>query len=109
MRLAKLHRNKGDRRKAAQCYQRHLDALNVLGPPPRGGGGAPPPREALSLSISKTTAEALLFLAHYHKDAERFEAAIQCCSRLLEYTGVEKDEAKALMRDMRRRGAPVHI
>ena len=96
VKLATLHKMQGDRRKAAQYFQRHVDV--------HGGGEA---REAGPLT--KTTAEALIYLAHYHKDSEQFDSAIRCCSRLLEFNGQEKEEAKALMRDLRHRGAPVHM
>ena len=81
VKLATLHKMQGDRRKAAQYFQRHVDV--------HGGGEA---REAGPLT--KTTAEALLYLAHYHKDGEQFDSAIRCCSRLLEFNGPERDEAK---------------
>ena len=81
VKLATLHKMQGDRRKAAQYFQRHVDV--------HGGGEA---REAGPLT--KTTAEALIYLAHYHKDSEQFDSAIRCCSRLLEFNGPERDEAK---------------
>ena len=47
------------------------------------------------------TIEALLFLANYHKDAGRLDQAEQCCSRLLDYTGHPREEARAIMREIR--------
>ena len=45
--------------------------------------------------------EALLFLANYCKDAGALQEAQQYCSRLLDFGGHEKEEAKALLRDIR--------
>ena len=45
--------------------------------------------------------EALLFLAYYCKDTGKLKEAQQHCSRLLDIGGQERDEAKALLRDIR--------
>ena len=45
--------------------------------------------------------EALLFLAYYCKDTAARPEAQQYCSRLLDYGGQEKEEAKALLREIR--------
>ena len=50
-----------------------------------------------SLNVDEAEAEALLFLAHYHRDHDEFEVASMCCSRLLDYPGQEKEDAKALL------------
>ena len=47
------------------------------------------------------TQEALLFLANYCKDTGALQEAQQYCSRLLDFGGHEKEEAKALLRDIR--------
>ena len=83
--LAKLYRDGGEFEKAAQCYQKHLDM--------RG----------MDANVDELEAEALLFLGHYHKDAKNYEVASVCCSRLIEYPGPEKEEAKALLREIRSR------
>ena len=83
--LAKLYREEGEKEKAARCYQRLVD--NV-----RGGS-----------ELDAPEAEALLFLASYHKEHSNFDAAALCCQRLLEYPGPEKEEAKALLREIRSR------
>jgi len=83
--LAKLYRDGGEFEKAAQCYQKHLDM--------RG----------MDANLDELEAEALLFLGHYHKDAKNYEVASVCCSRLIEYPGPEKEEAKALLREIRSR------
>ncbi|KAL6339267.1 hypothetical protein AAG906_024418 [Vitis piasezkii] len=46
--------------------------------------------------------EALLFLATYYKSQKRFEEAEIYCTRLLDYTGPEKETAKSLLRGMRK-------
>ena len=47
--------------------------------------------------------QALLFLANYCKDTGSLQEAQQYCSRLLDFGGHEKEEAKALLRDIRSR------
>ncbi|KAJ0401728.1 hypothetical protein P43SY_003049 [Pythium insidiosum] len=44
---------------------------------------------------------AVLFLANYWKEAGRFQSATLLCNRLLDVQGPEKEEAKALLREMR--------
>lgn len=46
-----------------------------------------------------------MYLAQYMKDSGNMDVATVYCSRLLEYPGPEKDEAKALLRDIRSRRA----
>ena len=46
--------------------------------------------------------EALLFLATYYKSQKRFKEAEIYCTRLLDYTGPEKETAKSLLRGMRK-------
>ncbi|KAL5061817.1 hypothetical protein RYX36_023554 [Vicia faba] len=45
--------------------------------------------------------EALLYLASYYKTQKRFKEAEVYCTRLLDYTGPEKETAKNLLRVMR--------
>ncbi|KAJ8632128.1 hypothetical protein MRB53_025464 [Persea americana] len=45
--------------------------------------------------------EALLFLAKHSKAEKRFEEAETYCTRLLDYTGPEKETAKSLLQGMR--------
>jgi len=47
------------------------------------------------------TQEALLFLANYCKETGALAQAQQYCQRLLDLGGAEKEEAKALLRDIR--------
>ena len=48
----------------------------------------------------QTTIDALLFLAQFCKSSGRITDALQYCNRLMDYSGKEQDEAKALMRDI---------
>ena len=59
-------------------------------------------RELQELS-GPDTQEALLFLANYCKDTGQLQEAQQYASRLLDFGGHEKEEAKALLRDIRSR------
>ncbi|GMI09253.1 hypothetical protein TrRE_jg10707 [Triparma retinervis] len=81
--LAKLYREEGDAKKAADCYLRLIDNLGS--------------------SVDQGSAEALLFLAQYFKNIKNYENSALMCSRLLEYPGPEKEEAQALLRDIRSR------
>jgi anaphase-promoting complex subunit 8 len=83
--LAKLYRDEGNAEKAARCYQKLVSAGG-------GGGGG---------DLDSAEAEALLFLANYHKGEGNYDQAAMYCSRLLEFPGQE--EAKALLRDIRSR------
>ncbi|CAM9791084.1 unnamed protein product [Chrysoparadoxa australica] len=83
VRLAKLYSQDGQREKAADCYGRLLQG-----------------REQHEEPVEETV-EALRFLAYYHKDEKDFDAAASYASRLLQYNGPEKDEAKALLREIR--------
>jgi len=59
-------------------------------------------RELQELS-GPDTQEALLFLANHCKDTGDLQEAQQYASRLLDFGGQEKEEAKALLRDIRSR------
>lgn len=99
--LASLYRQDGQKEKAAQCYMRHLEL--------RYQATAPDPSDLKLESIlngvvvDASEAEALLYLASYHKNHGEFETAAICCGRLLEYPGPEKEEGKALLREIRSR------
>ena len=80
--LAKLHRESGNLKAAAHYYR-----LNVL-------------RLEKEAPDSGEHAEALLFLANYYKRNERFKDAEACCTRLLDFAGPEKQNAKAMLREM---------
>ncbi|KAF5734730.1 anaphase-promoting complex subunit 8-like [Tripterygium wilfordii] len=81
--LAKLHNELGRVQEAAFYYKKDLERMEFE------------EREGPNL------VEALLFLATYCKDQKRFEEAEVYCTRLLDYTGPEKETAKSLLRGMR--------
>ena len=71
-----------------------------------GGGGEPMPSIETIVNlveVDAAEAEALLYLGYYHRDNGEYETAAACCSRLLEYPGQEKEEGKALLREIRSR------
>jgi anaphase-promoting complex subunit 8 len=80
--LAKLHRESGNLKAAAHYYRLNLVRLEKEAPD------------------SAETVEALLFLANYYKRAMRWRDAEACCTRLLDFAGPEKQNAKALLREM---------
>ena len=82
--LARLFAEEGDRRQAAHYFSQMLKQRELH----REGSGA-------------ETQEALLFLANYCKETGALIEAQQHCSRLLDFGGPEKEEAKALLRDIR--------
>ena len=83
--LARLFRDESDMTQAAHYFQQMLQL-----------------RELQEISGPETQ-EALLFLANFCKDTGAFQEAQQYCSRLLDFGGQEKEEAKALLRDIKSR------
>ena len=81
--LARLFKEEGDGPQAAYYFRQMLKL-----------------RELQEISGPETQ-EALLFLATHCKDTGELEEAQQYCSRLLDFGGHEKEEAKALLRDIR--------
>lgn len=81
-RLAALHAELGAGERAAHYHKRHLDRRDEDG------------------DDSQPTLEALLYLAGHCKGAGRYADAAAYCSRLLDYPGREKEEAKALLREL---------
>ena len=102
-RLAGLYKEAGNEEKAAHCYMKHLHLRYraTAESPPAGG----PPLDVViqTISLEAPEAEALLYLAEYHKSHGSHDVAALLCSRLLEYPGPEKEQAKALLRDVRSR------
>ena len=82
--LARLFDAEGDERQAAHYYAEMLKQ-----------------RESHGEMVGQETQDALLFLANHCKDSGALEEAQQYCSRLLDFGGHEKEEAKALLRDIR--------
>jgi len=57
-------------------------------------------RRKEGLPCDQDTVNALLFLAHHTKDKGWLKEAAGYCNLLLDYTGKEKEEAKALLREI---------
>jgi anaphase-promoting complex subunit 8 len=101
--LATLYRQEGRQEEAAQCYLRHLELrYMVTNPTPNTN----PTLDAIvhGVVVESPEAEALVFLAQYHKSHGEYDTAALLCSRLVEYPGPEKEQAKGLLRDLRARG-----
>jgi len=91
-RLARLYQDRGDRRQAAAYYSQML-AQNAQGawyPKVSGGGG-----------LSTEVVEALKFLMVFYREEGKLVECEQCAAQLLDTAGPEKDEAKAMLRDLR--------
>ncbi|OAY30947.1 anaphase-promoting complex subunit 8 isoform X1 [Manihot esculenta] len=81
--LAKLHAELGRSEEAALYYKKDLERMEAE------------EREGPNM------VEALLFLAQHCREQKRFEEAEVYCTRLLDYTGPEKETAKSMLRGMR--------
>ncbi|WJX87492.1 anaphase-promoting complex component apc8 [Trifolium repens] len=81
--LAKLHSELGRPEEAAFYYKKDLERMESE---ERDG---------------PNMVEALSYLAKYYKSTKRFEEAEVYCTRLLDYTGPEREKAKSLLRGMR--------
>jgi hypothetical protein len=56
-----------------------------------------------NVRVDEPEAEALLYLAYYYRDNLEYDQAILCATRLEDYPGPEKEQAKGLLRDIRSR------
>lgn len=98
-RLARLHQELGDRRQAAVYYSQIAQqssggtrlASSGLGSGPGGAGGG----------LSTEAVEALKFLMIFYREEGLLPECEACAARLLDTAGPEKDEAKAMLRDLR--------
>ena len=101
--LASLYRQQGRDEEAAQCYLRHLELRYLV---TSQAPATHPTLDAIvqGIAMEAVEAEALLFLAQYHRTHGEFDTAALLCSRLVEYPGPEKEHAKGLLRDLRARG-----
>lgn len=81
--LAKLHCELGRTEEAASYYKKDLERMEAE------------EREGPNM------VEALMFLAQHCKTQQRFDEAEVYCTRLLDYTGPEKETAKSLLRGIR--------
>lgn len=108
--LATLYRQEGRMEEAAQCYLRHLELRYLVtnaNPPSSSSSSAPPPTLddiIQGVVVEAPEAEAMVFLAQYHKSHGEYDTSALMCSRLVEYPGPEKEQAKGLLRDLRSRG-----
>ena len=106
LKLAKLYQDQAQSEKAAQCYSRHLQLRYVASQPPgKASVNATPPLDIMlpQLVVQEAEAEALLYLSKYHCDHGEYDTASLFASRLLEYPGPEKEQGKALLREIRSR------
>ena len=106
LKLAMLYREDDDDEKAARCYLRHLELRYQAQLAQTTSGGDSDESHSIETTISSVNvdepeAEGLLFLAYYYRDHGEYEMASLCCSRLLDYPGPEKEEGKALQREIR--------
>lgn len=102
--LASLYEEKGQEEKAAQCYFRHLELRHQVTYPNASVKGPKTLDFVLqNIMVEDAEAEALLYLANYHKNHAEYDTAAMFCSRLLEYPGPERDMAKAMLRELRAR------
>ena len=81
-RLAKLYLSINDIEKAALCFQENLK------------------RKETDEAFTSETVEALMFLSKYFKETGKYEEAVKYASRLHDYNGSEREEAKALIREI---------
>ena len=100
-------KEEGRQEEAAQCYMRHLELRYMV------TNQMPTSHPSLDtivqgVVVEAPEAEALVFLAHYHKSHGEYDTAALLCSRLVEYPGPEKEQAKGLLRDLRSRGRRGH-
>mmetsp|Transcript_13510 Transcript_13510/g.19926 ORF Transcript_13510/g.19926 Transcript_13510/m.19926 type:complete len:634 (+) Transcript_13510:91-1992(+) len=105
--LAKLYQEDNMHDEAARCFLQHLQ-LRYLATTAHPSGTPTLNDVVQGVVVQSTEASALLFLAHYYKneetqDSSSLETAALCASRLLEYPGPEKEEGKAVLREIRSR------
>jgi len=119
--LASLYRQEGRTEEAAQCYIRHLELRYMVTAPTTASttsvmnndptsSSSPATLDAIvqGVVVEAPEAEALVFLAHYYKSHGEYDTSALMCSRLVEYPGPEKEQAKGLLRDLRSRGRGFH-
>merc|ERR1719359_1183697 len=92
-RLARLQQDLGDRRQAA-AYYRQMLTQNAQGSITRGP-------KASGTGLSTEVVEALKFLMVFHREEGNLAECEACAVQLLDTAGPEKDEAKAMLRDLR--------
>ena len=100
--LALLYKQDGKDEQAAQCYAKHLE-LRYLATTAHPSTSPTLIDTIQGVVVQATEAAALLYLAHYYVRHGELETAALCASRLLEYPGPEKEEGKAVLREIRSR------
>jgi len=102
--LASLYEKNGEKRKAADCYMQHLKNRYHT-TRPSGKPAVANDTDLLAILpdifIEAPEAEAMMFLARYYREKRDFDRAGLLCNRLQDYPGPEKDQATALMREIR--------
>jgi anaphase-promoting complex subunit 8 len=83
-RLAKLYLSMNEVDKAAKCFEENLKRKD---------------QEAVQ---SAESVEAIMFLAKYYKSKEEYEESVKYATRLHDYSGPEREEASALIREIRK-------
>lgn len=95
-RLARLHRDLGERHEAAASYLQMIPQGTLAGAwhPKASGGG-----------LASDAVEALRFLMVFYREEGRLAECERCAAQLLDTAGPERDEAKAVLQDLRASGA----
>jgi anaphase-promoting complex subunit 8 len=102
--LAMLYCEDGNTEKAARCYLRHLNLryqAQIAQQQTPASSDVDYYQIISSVNVDEPEAEGLLYLASYYRDHEEYDMAMLCCSRLLDFPGPEKEEGKALQREIR--------
>lgn len=102
--LAMLYCEDGNAEKAARCYLRHLDLryqAQIAQQQTPVSSDIDYYQIISSVNVDEPEAEGLLYLASYYRDHQEYDMAMLCCSRLLDFPGPEKEEGKALQREIR--------
>jgi anaphase-promoting complex subunit 8 len=92
-RLARLQHELGDRMQAAAYYSQMLQqsSQSPLAKTPKTSGSG----------LSTEVVEALKFLMVFYREEGNYSECEACATQLLDTAGPEKDEAKAMLRDLR--------
>merc|ERR1712050_76578 len=98
-RLARLQQDLGDRKQAAAYYSQMLaqSAQGTWHPKASGGG------------LSTEAVEALKFLMGFYREEGKLVECEACAAQLLDTAGPERDEAKAMLRDLRTSSDSTHL
>lgn len=100
LKLADLYVKAKQPDNAANCYMRHLQSQYALTHQDDKLVSLPLLLQGLP-TIESAQATAILYLARYHQNNGQEETAGIFASRLLEFAGPEKEEAKALLRALK--------